>query len=70
VRAARWTLHKFWPTCAIGLGVWEGTAITTRRIPTVTDACRRARQHRAGRVVIALWLLGLAEHMLRSKPKL
>lgn len=60
-------VNSAWATCAIGLGVWETTAITTKRIPTISKTCsvaRKRHRHKVEFVVIA-WLFGLGSHLLK-----
>jgi len=54
-----------WGTVAVVLGVWEVVAFSTRRAPTITATCRRARGHRVGRFVIAAWCIALWWHLDR-----
>lgn len=58
-----------WATTAITLGVWEATAVTTRRIPTISRTCRMARQRnaRATEAAILVWLFGLGAHLLKRE---
>lgn len=60
-------VRQFWAVCAITLGVWEATAITTKRVPTITATCRRVRTRRIGKAAIGLWLVGLGWHLLKSE---
>lgn len=60
--------RRFWAACAISLGVWEGLAVGTGRVPTVTATCRRARSRKLGALAIAAWWIGLGWHLLGSKP--
>lgn len=62
-------IRQCWAFCAIGLGLWEATAISTRRIPTITDTCRHYRTRKLGALTIGLWWIGLGHHLLRSKPR-
>lgn len=70
--AATTTISRFsnyaWATCAIGLGVWETTAVTTKKVPTITNTCRYAkkRYRRQTEAAIIVWLFGLGAHLLRS----
>lgn len=58
-----------WATTAIGLGVWEATAVTTRKVPTITRTCKMARDknRRATEAAILLWLFGLGAHLLKRE---
>lgn len=58
-----------WAATAITLGVWEATAITTRKVPTISSTCRMARQRnaRATEAAIVLWLFGLGAHLLKRE---
>jgi hypothetical protein len=60
--------QRFWAVSAIALGAWEGTAVSTKRLPTVTDSCRWARRRKVGLIAIMLWWLGLGWHLLKSGP--
>lgn len=57
-----------WATTAIGLGAWETTALTTKRIPTISRTCRSARQQhrRSTELAVITWLFGLGLHLLRQ----
>lgn len=58
---------KVWGATAITLGLWEATALTTRKIPTITRTCTTARtryRHRA-EAVIGAWLIGLGWHLMK-----
>jgi len=61
--------RKFWAFCAIVLGIWEGAAVATRKIPTVTETARRARRRKIGAAAIMLWWAGLGWHLLRGDPE-
>lgn len=56
-----------WATVAITLGAWETTAVTTRKIPTISRTCymARSRHARQTEAVIILWLAGLGAHLLK-----
>lgn len=58
-----------WATTAITLGVWEATAITTKKVPTISRTCRMARQRnaRATEAAILVWLFGLGAHLLKRE---
>ena len=58
----------FWPTCAITLGVWESAALTTKKVPTITNTCYHARSKWRYRttVVVGVWLVGLGTHLLKG----
>lgn len=63
--------NRVWATVAITLGVWETTAVTTKRIPTITRTCQIARRkhgYKAEATVIA-WLLGLGLHLLKQETE-
>lgn len=60
-------IRRFWATCAITLGIWEGLAVGTGRVPTITETCRRTREHKLGAVAITAWWIGLGWHILKSK---
>lgn len=60
---------KIWGTIAITLGLWEATALTTRKVPTITRTCTSAHvryRHRA-EAVIGVWLIGLGWHLLKGR---
>ena len=64
--------NRFWAGTAIGLGVWETTALTTKKIPTVSKFCYDSRRQR-GRVTdvtIVIWLIGLGAHLLKRSSGL
>jgi hypothetical protein len=60
---------KLWATVAVALGLWETTALTTRKIPTITNTCALAKKRwrRRADAAIGLWLLGLGWHLLRGR---
>lgn len=64
--ASRKLRYGFWAANAIGLGVWETTALTTRRLPTVSSTVRAANEanSRLTHLALGLWLFGLAHHLL------
>jgi hypothetical protein len=61
---------KFWAFCAIFLGIWEGIAIATKWIPTITDICRQYRSRKPIAVAITIWWVGLGWHLLKSQKRL
>lgn len=64
-------MHKYaWGMSAVFLGVWEATAFTTGRVPTISSTvwlCRSRRQ-RATSIAVTFWLLSLRRHLL-SPPR-
>lgn len=56
-----------WATVAITLGAWETLAVTTRKVPTISNTCWLARRRRARttETAIILWLAGLGAHLLK-----
>jgi hypothetical protein len=58
---------RVWAATAITLGVWETTALATKRVPTITKTCGLARQRyrRRAELTIIAWLFGLGAHLLR-----
>jgi hypothetical protein len=66
-KPSRSDTRRLWGCCAIALGAWEASAFATGRVPTVTEACRRARTRRVGTAAVLIWWLGLGHHLMRSK---
>ena len=62
VSALRFARRHFFGGCAIFFGAWEASA-ATGHCPTVTRTVR-ARVWR--KILAALWLLGVAWHLLRD----
>ena len=60
----------FWVANAVVVGVWETTAITTRRLPTISATMRRANvaNTRRTHTLLGLWMLALGHHLLHEKP--
>lgn len=59
-----------WGTSAILLGVWEATALGTRKLPTITDTARHchSRRRHSTRIAIFAWLFCLGRHLLSRPP--
>lgn len=57
-----------WATCAITLGVWESVALTTKRVPTISTACRcaKSKYRRPTEAIVGVWLIGLGAHLLKD----
>jgi hypothetical protein len=68
-RSAPSLANRLWATTAIGLGVWEATAVSTKKIPTITRTCRmaKAKYRRQTEAAIIAWLLGLGMHLLKHE---
>ena len=58
----------FWAANALMVGAWETTAITTRRLPTISATMRRANEANSRRThtLLGLWMLALAHHLLHE----
>ena len=58
----------FWAANAVVVGAWETTAITTRRLPTISATMRRANEANSRRThtILGLWMLALAHHLLHD----
>jgi hypothetical protein len=59
----------FWPSCAIGLGVWETASFASKgRLPLITTTCRTAKKRWRKRtsLAVSVWLIGLGLHLLKE----
>lgn len=62
-------MNKFWPACAITLGVWETAALVTKgKVPLITTTTKmcRSKWKRRTEVVVGVWVVGLAAHLLKG----
>lgn len=60
-------MRHFWGWNAVCLGIWETSAMTTQRIPTVSRSMwwLMRRHPLAARVLLGAWLAGVARHLTR-----
>jgi hypothetical protein len=58
-------VSRFWASNAIGLGVWEAAAITTHKVPTVSNTAVMARKRWPRRTLVFLlsWCAGLVTYL-------
>jgi len=64
---SRFNSDTAWAATAITLGVWETVALTTKKVPTISNACWSARKRHARKTeaAVILWLTGLGAHLLK-----
>lgn len=55
-----------WGISGAALGSWEALALTTGRIPTISNLVwgRRGNQRRLMQALVLFWLLGVGKHLL------
>lgn len=57
---------NFWGFNAVFLGLWEGIALSSRRLPTISRVVWRLETHHPSRtrIGVIVWLALLGKHLL------